>query len=365
MDSVTGKGEGSAPMRAQKKRVSQGDVPSVPLDEALRVPRAIADKLAKQPSRPMHVAAAMDLSPTSSKFRQICGAAIGYGLTVGGPNAVEISLTELGRRAVSPTAEGEEIAAKRAAVLTPTIEREFLTRYDGNPLPPGEFAKNVLEDLGVPTGTGTRVYEVIRANAEAVGFIKPIKDKEFVDLETKPEGAEVEGGTQPENAVLAVGENAAVHELDSKPATPVVPVSASHGHKVFVSAVDSGQVAEQIKTLLEFGGHEVVLAHEEIPDSSWRAEPLDVIGVMKSCTAGVIFVQSADDGQAILLPTEFMQIGAAIALFGKRFVLLIREDASMLSDLGHIEVIRYGTGGLTLSDVTQVAASLSHETDEG
>ena len=366
MDSVTGKGEDSAPMRAQKKRVSQGDVPSVPLDEALRVPRAIADKLAKQPSRPMHVAAAMDLSPTSSRFRQICGAAIGYGLTVGGPNAAEISLTDLGRRAVSPTAEGEELAAKRAAVLTPTIEREFLIRYDGNPLPPGEFAKNVLEDLGVPTGTGTRVYDVIRANAMAVGFIKPIKDKEFVDLETRSEVDEVEGETPLENAdLLAVGESAAVYAVDAKPATLAVPVSASHGHKVFVSAVDSGEVAEQIKTLLEFGGHQVVLAHEELPDSSGRAETLDVIGVMRSCVAGVIFVKSADDGQAILLPTEFMQIGAAIALFGKRFVLLIREDASMPSDLGQIEVIRYGAGGLTLADVTRVAASLSRETDEG
>ena len=365
MDSVSGKGEDSAPMRAQKKRVSQGDVPSVPLDEALRVPRAIADKLAKQPSRPMHVAAAMDLSPTSSKFRQICGAAIGYGLTVGGPNAAEISLTELGRRAVSPTAEGEELAAKRAAVLTPTIERDFLTKYDGNPLPPGEFAKNVLEDLGVPTGTGARVYDVIRANAEAVGFIKPIKDKEFVDLETRPEVNEVEGGTPHENADLAVGESVAVYEVDSIPATHVVPASASHGHKVFVSAVDSGEVAEQIKTLLEFGGHEVVLAHEELPDSSGGVEPLDVIGVMRSCVAGVIFVKSADDGQAILLPIEFMQIGAAIALFGKRFVLLIREDVSTPSDLGQIEVIRYGAGGLTLADVTRVAASLSRETDEG
>lgn len=364
MDSNTGKGEGNTPMRTQKKRVSQSDVPSVPLDEALRVPRAIADKLAKQPSRPMHVAAAMELSPTSSKFRQICGAAIGYGLTVGGPNAAEISLAELGRRAVSPTAEGEELAAKRAAVLTPTIEREFLNHYDGNPLPPGEFAKNVLEDLGVPTGTGARVYDVIRANAVAVGFIKRIKDKEFVDLEAKPEVDGVEEGTPSENADLAAGESPALLEVGSKPAMPVVSMPASHEHKVFVSAVDSGEVAEQIKTLLEFGGHEVVLAHEELPNSSGRAEPLDVIGAMKSCAAGVIFVQSADDGQAILPLTEFMQIGAAFALFGKRFVLLIREDASTPSEIDRIEVIRYGAGGLTLSDVTRVAASLSREIDE-
>ena len=364
MDSDRVNDETDVPNRTSKKRVSQGDVPSVPLDEALRVPRAIADKLAKQPSRPMRVAAAMDLSPTSSKFRQICGAAIGYGLTVGGPNAAEISLTELGRRIVSPTAEGEELAAKRVAVLAPTIEREFLNHYDGNPLPPGEFAKNVLEDLGVPAGAGARVYEVIRANAMAVGFIKPIKDKEFIDLEAGQVVEEAEGEKVQEVAEPIASESIAVLPADPLPAMVASSTPTSQESKVFVSAGESDEIAWQIRTLLEFGGHEVMLARDVLPDGSSGLGSLDVIGAMRSCVAGVIFINSADDGRAILPPAELMQIGAAIALFGKRLALLIHEDASVPPGLGRVEIVRYGEGGLTLADVTRVAASLSREADE-
>jgi hypothetical protein len=54
-------------------------------------------------SRPLDVASALDVQPSSGGFRVECGAAIGYGLTEGGPNAPEISLTTLGKRIVTPT----------------------------------------------------------------------------------------------------------------------------------------------------------------------------------------------------------------------------------------------------------------------
>src|SRR5438094_811693 len=61
---------------AQRLRLSQEDVPAYPLEQALRVPRAIADSYAYKPTRPLNVASAMKMAPSSGGFRMLTGAAI-------------------------------------------------------------------------------------------------------------------------------------------------------------------------------------------------------------------------------------------------------------------------------------------------
>src|SRR5687768_15412976 len=119
----------------QRMRVLQTEIPSYPLGDALRVPRAIAEHFGLRPSRPLLVAQGMEMQPTSGHFRMLCGAAIAYGLTEGGYNASEVSLTSLGRRIFSPMSEGDDESAKREAVLKPRVLREFLQRYDGARVP--------------------------------------------------------------------------------------------------------------------------------------------------------------------------------------------------------------------------------------
>src|SRR5688572_24294669 len=118
--------------QADEKRnrtyVSQADVPAYTLAQALRVPQAIADNYGKNPTKPLRVAEAMGLSPGSGGFRMLCGAAIAYGLTEGGYNSDLIGITPLGRRIVAPTKEGDDLAAKREALLRPRVVRDFLTR---------------------------------------------------------------------------------------------------------------------------------------------------------------------------------------------------------------------------------------------
>src|SRR4051812_21634694 len=121
--------------RARKAALAQTDVPSVSLNEALRVPRAIADELGKQPSTPLQVAAAMGMKPTTGFFRTITAAAVAYGLTDAGAYAEKIGLTDLGRRVVAPTTEGDDLSAKRDAVMKPRVTQEFLRKYSGSKWP--------------------------------------------------------------------------------------------------------------------------------------------------------------------------------------------------------------------------------------
>ena len=60
--------------------VRQADVPKYPLREVLRVAAAIGEQYAKQPTKPIDVALALDLSPKHKKFEYLTGASIAYGL---------------------------------------------------------------------------------------------------------------------------------------------------------------------------------------------------------------------------------------------------------------------------------------------
>jgi hypothetical protein len=120
----------------KRTRMLQEDVPAYSLEQALRVPKAIADNYAYKPTRPLNVAGAMRMTPTSGPFRTITGAAVAYGLTTGAAQAPEIAIAPLGLRVVRPTSEGDDIAAKREALMRPKVMGEFLRRYDGAAIPP-------------------------------------------------------------------------------------------------------------------------------------------------------------------------------------------------------------------------------------
>src|SRR6266853_829850 len=168
---------------ARKKiYLSQEDVPAYSLDQALRVPRAIADGYAYKPTRPLNVAGVLKMSPTAGPFRSLTGAAIAYGLTTGGAYAPEIGITPLGMRIVRPTREGDDLAAKRESLLRPKVLGEFLRQYDGAALPADNIAKNVLLEKGVPVARLDDVLAFIVEGATAVGFLKDINGRKYVDL---------------------------------------------------------------------------------------------------------------------------------------------------------------------------------------
>ncbi len=174
-----------------RPRLLQEDVPGYSLEQALRVPRAIAENYAFKPQRPMNVAGAMGMTPTSGPFRGITGAAVAYGLTTGAAQAPEIGITPLGMRIVRPTAEGDDTAAKRDGLLRPKVVGEFLRSYDGAALPSDAIAKNVLQERGVPAERLDAVLELIVNGAKAVGFIREWGGKRYVDLAGQIDNSEV------------------------------------------------------------------------------------------------------------------------------------------------------------------------------
>jgi predicted nucleotide-binding protein len=334
------------PAKKTRTRISQTDIPSVSLAHALRVPRAIADHYGKAATRPLDVAAALEMTPTSGPFRALCGAAIGYGLTEGGPNASEITLSPLGLRVVAPLSEGDDRAALRDAVLIPSVEKAFLTKYDGSPLPAEKIGCNVLESMGVPADSASRFFKLIMENAESVGFLKVIKDKTYVDL------GQPSGVPTPTADVDADDAESDVLVEDPPPTPPSgseVQATAPGGvrnRRVFVSHGKSRRVVDQLKELLTFGDFEPVVSVDR--ESVSKPVPQKVLDDMRACGAGIIHVKSEQrllDAEGtehqIVNQNVLIEIGAAMALYGEHFILLVEEGTTLPSNLQGLYEVRY------------------------
>lgn len=348
------------PARA-KAYLASTDVPPINLADALRLPKAIADELGKQASTPLQVAAAMRMKPTTGKFRTLAAAALAYGLTDAGAFAERIALTELGRRVVAPSAEGDDLVAMREAGMRPRVTREFLLKYNGSKWPREDIGKNVLETLGIPAEQAGRALELIHADAQELGYITEINGTEFVEVNSAPPAAPRMSADTGERITTAVGDEqpTAPSETQSGATDPVVqppgaisttPVEEAN-NRVFITHGKNVAIVEQIKKLLVFGGFEAVVAAEN--QTTAKPVPDKVMDDMRSCGAGIVHVGSEMkvlDGEGhehqMLNPNVLIEIGAAMALYGRRFILLVERGVSLPSNLQGLYEVRYEGSGL-------------------
>ena len=349
------------------KRVylKQSDVPAAALDDALRVPQAILDHYAGKPTLPFHVAKALNVDPKGSQLKVLTGAAIAFGLIAGGAQAATITITDLSKRILRPKVEGEDFIARREAVLSPRIFREFLGTYDGHPFPRQDIALNVLEDMGVPRDKANEVLSRIDATARSVGFIEEIKDKPYVSLQ-----GQTTSPTAP-SPNLSHEDEAALVDLKVNPAPlqqiTQLPIKASRTtslataiadderrRKVFITHGKSRDFVEPIKKLLEYGELTPVVSVER--QSVSKPVPEKVMDDMRFCGAAIIHVDADrtvidKEGQehVLLNPNVLIEIGAAMAFYGKRFILLVKDGVKMPSNLQGLYEVRYSNDALDAS----------------
>ena len=322
--------------------LSQTEVPRLTLLQALRVAQAINDNYAKQPTKPLRVADALDLAPTTGRFRELTSASAAYGVTEGTAWATQISLTQLGKRIVAPTQEGDEIAARIDAVLQPRIIREFLTRYDGSRFPSQQIALNVLEEMGVPEAACNRTLEVILKNATDLGLIRVINGQQYVDLQARV----LDAGTSPSKSP-DVGHG----EMDSTPerlvsAPTISKQMASSNKRVFITHGSNREIVRQLKELLVFGEFEPVVSVER--ETTAKSVPDKVMDEMRGCGAAIVhvgveqkFVEHTGREITVLNPNVLIEIGAAMALYGRKFILLVEDGVSLPSNLQGLYEVRY------------------------
>ncbi len=347
--------------------VKQSDVPMTSLEYALRMPQAILDHYAGKPVSPLQLAKALEMDPKGSQIRVLSGAAIAFGLVEGGAQATSISVTPLARSILRPRVEGEDIQAKREAVLLPRVFGDFLRQYDGNAFPRQDIALNVLEDMGVPREKTAEVLERIDSSARSVGFIEEIKGKTYVTLQgiaaaiPTGESEEPEGQTPGEFVPVKSDPAPAIALAPAPEARVTVPPPAieprgaaltaaiaddQRRRRVFITHGKNRDLVDPIRKLLEYGELEPVISVDR--QSVSKPVPEKVMDDMRASGAAIIHVDAdrtivdKDGNEHVLLnPNVLIEIGAAMAFYGRRFILLVRDGVKLPSNLQGLYEVRY------------------------
>lgn len=340
----------------KRSRVSQSDIPSYPISQAIRIAAAIFDNYAGDPTSPLKVAQALDMTPSSGGFRMLTGASVAYGLTVGGYNVDKIEVTQLAKKILRPTDEGEDLLAKRSALLQPRIVSEFLNKYNNSPIPKVTIAVNVLEDMGAPRDRAEEIFNQIIESAESLGLITTIKDKKYVDLEGVDDAVEIEL-VEPDLANDEKSKSENSNFSKSEPEQPPVVSSieqdklSEKAKRVFITHGKNKSLVEPIKQFLAFGEMIPVVSVEK--QSISEPVPEKVLNDMRSCGAAIIHVEGEEklinpDGEerVVLNPNVLIEIGAAMALYKKRFILLVQSGTKLPSNLQGLFEVRYSGNAL-------------------
>jgi hypothetical protein len=339
-----------------RTKLTQLDAPSVTLDQAVRVVRAIADQYAGRPTSPSRVASAMGMQSSSGPFRVLCGAAVAYGLTEGGPNAIEVALTELGARIARPVVAGDDGVARKEALLRPRVVGEFLRRYDGHPLPRRDIAVDVLQESGIPAKRAERVFELILDSAASVGCIRQIDSAYHVSLQPASESDKVPSSSSSNSKVAR--SPARVGTIADGFIQP--PRRASDhreaSRRIFISHGPK-HVLDPLRSLLSLG--EIELLPSKTNDEA--SPPHHIVEQMRSCSAGIIHWDIApnsgvhSDANALPSANLLIELGAAMALYGSRLVLIVKDDAILPSSVKAGHVIRYKGNHIDLETTMRLA----------
>jgi predicted nucleotide-binding protein len=380
----------------------QSDVPGASLEDALRIPQAIVDHYAGKATAPFYVAKALNIDPKGRQLKLLSGASSAFGLIEGGAQAATISITELARRVLRPKAEGIDLEAKREAVLLPRVFGEFLRNYDGHAFPREDIALNVLEDLGVPRDKAQEVLGRIAISARMVGFIEEINGKPYVSLsgngdvlprsteesEFKEDDPELRPVQPPVleqrlEAPLAASieqPSMAAAAQSRSSAMAVAIAEDERRRKVFITHGKSRELVDPIKRLLEFGELVPVVSVER--QSVSKPVPEKVMDDMRDCGAAIIHVDAdrtvtdVDGTEHVLLnPNVLIEIGAAMAFYGRRFILLVRDGVKLPSNLQGLYEVRYSNETLdahatirlleAIKDIKNYSLPTDQSTSEG
>jgi len=335
--------ETTKPQVTQSKRayISQSEIPRLTLSEAIRLAQSLYDDFAGKPTPPHQLAMAVDVSPTSSGWQDLCGASIAYGLTAGGKNAQTISLTDLGLRVVAPTIENDDVIARVECALRPEIARLFFERYNHAKFPQDKIARNVLAEMQVPPDRLDNVLEIIKRNGEFVGIILQTKTGHFVAIDTSQPQFEGAKASSQEGQVKNIPELPTKTGIDQDQ----IPSPPSN-QRVFITHGKNKEIVSQIKDLLSFGKFIPIVSEEH--ETTSKPVPDKVLEDMRSCFAGVIHVETEDElldkagaTHHKINENVLIEIGAAMALYGRYFILLVHKGVHLPSNLQGLYICYY------------------------
>jgi predicted nucleotide-binding protein len=150
-------------------------------------------------------------------------------------------------------------------------------------------------------------------------------------------------------AVPSRGREAANGNGANRNGAPGEATAAKRERRVFIARRSSAKIIEQVKELVAFGKFEPVVAKER--DVAARPFLHELMDEMRGCDTAVIHVgmEGASSGLSWIGGDALIEIGAAMALYGRNFILLVEEGVELPSNLHGLAECRYSGDGLDMA----------------
>lgn len=317
----------------------KSDFPKHSLEEAVRVVSSIETANAGQPLPPTDTAIAMNISPGSSAYRVLLSSSFKYGLSMGSYKSDYISVTTLGNSIVAPTSPESRQKAIVQAVLAPETFKSIYEYYKGKKLPEQQYFENaVTREFGVPKAQAAKCYSVFLANMEYAGLLRKASTGDWISSETIANKTSTPEPFADESEGMENNEEVAV------PTAP--PPIDNENRKVFITHGKDQKIVDQIKKLLTFGGFDPVVSEEN--QTTAKPVPDKVMDDMRACSAAIVHVgaettllDSEGKEHQIINQNVLIEIGAAMALYNRRFILLVERGVNLPSNLQGLYEVRY------------------------
>jgi predicted nucleotide-binding protein len=140
-------------------------------------------------------------------------------------------------------------------------------------------------------------------------------------------------------------------------------------NKVFITHGHNKKVLEQIKDIVAYGGFEPIVAQER--ESGAKPVPDKVMDDMRQCAAAVIHASAEGeyvDSKKITRPkindNVLIEIGAAMALYRRNFILVVEDGLDLPSNLQGLYECRYTGDELSSSATMKLLKAFKAFRDE-
>ncbi len=179
----------------QRER-SSIEFPYMGLDDAVEVAKAIHSTTGSAACQQDQLAAALNLSTSSSGFRVRLATAKMFGLIESERGAASVRLTDLGHQIVDPA---QEASAKVDAFLAVPLYKKIYDDHRNKTLPPPAALERYMGEIGVAKKQTDRARQTFDRSAQTAGFYGFGRDKLIMPpnaggVPTKEEGRPGGGG---------------------------------------------------------------------------------------------------------------------------------------------------------------------------
>jgi len=321
-----------------KKYAPRRPFPIHSLEEAVKVAKAIQDKNAGRPWKPIFIADALGIRPTSSNFREIASSAYKYGLVDGTWAADLIGLTPLGKSLTKPVSPEQEMKARQEAVLKVDTFQKIYNYYKDAKFPTADaYFKNMLEqEFGVARELVDECIQLLLDNGRFAGIVRDVQGSPYVVFETTPPEASPERKPSEEEFE---------EQKPQVPAPEPVPQVPSV-NQIFVVHGKSTTPLEQLKRVLTEFRIPFIVAQDE--PHVGRPISQKVADLMKTCTSAIVILSADEEyadaeGKITCRPSDnaVYELGAASVLYGNKIVILKEEGVNLASDFSDLGYIKF------------------------